>query len=94
MKKDHCQELPLNQRFTLTLKEALPVPPGDGRQSGGPPGDLHRAADLRILRIDGERYRPGKKDDQRGQAAPKGEWEILHPFHQNQGRSQAAAYDR
>lgn len=94
MKKDQWQELPLSQRFTLTLKEALPVPPRDGRQPGGPSGDLHRAANLRILRIDGERYRPGKKDNQRGQAAPKGEWEILHPFYENQGWSQAAAYDR
>ena len=24
-----------------------------------------------------------KKDDQRGQAAPKGEWKILHPFYKN-----------
>ena len=59
MKKDLCRELPLCQRFTLTLKEALPIPPRDGRQSGGPSGDLHGAADLRILRIDGERYQPG-----------------------------------
>ena len=94
MKKDQCQELPLNQRFTLTLKVALPIPPRDGRQSGGPPGDLHGAADLGTLRIDGKRYRPGKKDDQRGQAATKGKWKILHPFHKNQSRSQAAAYDR
>ena len=49
---------------------------------------------IRILRTDGERYRPGKKDDQRGQAAPKGEWKILHPFYKNQSGGQVAAHDR